>query len=67
MRKLSSSVSLAAAVAAQSVCAETVRLDDFVWENGNPEKVEDRSVPIEGLKPGMCAEVTMWVDASGWI
>ena len=54
-----------AVVAGMGLRAHAVRLDDFVWENGNPEKVEDRSVPIEGLKPGMCAEVTMWVDASG--
>ena len=56
---------VAAALAAEVACAEAVRLDDFVWENGDPEKYVVRNVPIEGLKPGMFAEVTMWVDASG--
>ena len=56
---------IVALVAGRGLRAETVRLDDFVWENSNPEKREVLNVPIEGLKPGMCAEVTMWVDGSG--
>ena len=44
---------------------ETIRLDDFVWENGDPEKYQVGNIPIKGLKPGMRAEVTMWADASG--
>ena len=40
-------------------------LGDFVWANDDPEKYVVRNVPIKDMKPGMCAEVTMWVDASG--
>ena len=40
-------------------------LGDFVWANDDPGKYVVRSVAIKDMKPGMCAEVTMWADASG--
>ena len=64
MKRTFASVAIAVA-AGMGLRADTVRLNDFVWENSNPEKREVLNVPIEGLKPGMCAEVTMWVDGSG--
>ena len=43
----------------------SIGLGEFVWENGDPGKYAVRSVPIKGLKPGMSAKISMWVDASG--
>ena len=53
----------AAGLAATASAAETVKLPDFTWENNDPKKYHVPSVKIEGLKPGMRAEATMWVDA----
>lgn len=53
-----------AASAAVCSSAETYRLKDFVWENKNPQATYRGEIPLKGFKPGMSAEVTMWVDAS---
>ena len=53
----------AAGLAATASAVETVKLPDFTWENKDPKKYHVPSVKIEGLKPGMRAEATMWVDA----
>jgi len=55
---------LVAAVSAL-LAAETVRLGDFTWKNDSPDAYKVSAIPIPGLRPGMRAEVSMWVDASG--
>ena len=55
---------MAAGLAVSAAAAETVRLPDFTWENRDPKTYHVPSIKIEGFKPGMRAEATMWVDAS---
>ena len=57
-------VMLAALGAVFAVDAETFNVPDFVWENGDKDRRLVESVPLKGLRPGMKAELEMWVDAS---
>lgn len=57
-------VMFAALGAVFAVGAGTFDIPDFVWENADADKRVVKSVALKGLKPGMRAELEMWVDAS---
>lgn len=46
-----------------SVSAGVQSIPDFTWENSSSDKYLVEHVKLEGLKPGMRAELEMWVDA----